>query len=247
MSAAGRARGSVLATVALSLAAWAAFSGSARAQERVRIGDFLIDRTEVTIAQFARFAQDTGRVTKAERDGGSYEYVGGWRRRAGWNWRRPDGVPPATDALPAVHVTHAEAADYCRWAGGRLPAAREWIEAAYTERRDAPPSPWIQGRTYPYPTGDTPSGANTSASDPWPRAAPAGATAAGVNGLFDMGANVWEWASDASGDERRTLGGSWWYGAEQMRADVIAWKSAGFHAVYVGFRCVYDAAPGRRP
>jgi formylglycine-generating enzyme required for sulfatase activity len=54
-----------------------------------------------------------------------------------------------------------------------------------------------------------------------------------------MGANVWEWASDARGGERRTLGGSWWYGASQMRAEVSAWKDADFAAVYIGFRCVY--------
>ena len=54
-----------------------------------------------------------------------------------------------------------------------------------------------------------------------------------------MGANVWEWAADARGDERRTMGGSWWYPASQMRADVEAWKPADFYAVYIGFRCVY--------
>lgn len=44
-------------------------------------------------------------------------------------------------------------------------------------------------------------------------------TQAGVNGLHDMGAKVWQWASDARGDERRTLGGSWRYLAYQMKAD----------------------------
>lgn len=54
-----------------------------------------------------------------------------------------------------------------------------------------------------------------------------------------MGANVWEWVSDAKGTERRTMGGSWWYGASQMKADVVAWKQADFFAVYIGFRCAY--------
>jgi formylglycine-generating enzyme required for sulfatase activity len=97
----------------------------------------------------------------------------------------------------------------------------------------------VKGKTYPWTTGDSPQGANTSEPDPWPRAAPAGATRAGVNGLYDMGANVWEWTSDAKGDERRTVGGSWWYGAFNMKADVQAFKPAGFYAVYIGFRCVY--------
>lgn len=208
--------------------------------QRLRVGALLFDRIEVTIAQFARFAQATGTVTRAEREGGGFEYVGGWQRRPGWTWRMPDGVP-ASDALPAVHLTHAEAEAYCRWAGGRLPSAAEWMDAAYTEQRHPAPAPWVRGTTYPYPTGPTPQGANTSAPDAWPRAAPAGATPAGVNGLVDMGANVWEWVSDAQGAERRTLGGSWWYGPEQMRADVNAWKAADFYAVYIGFRCVTPA------
>jgi hypothetical protein len=28
-----------------------------------------------------------------------------------------------------------------------------------------------------------------------------------------------------------------------MKADVEAWKPAHFYAVYIGFRCVYAAAP----
>jgi formylglycine-generating enzyme required for sulfatase activity len=221
--------------------AWFASVCGAAAQpvERVTLPDFAIDRTEVTIAQFSRFATATDLRTRAEREGGGFEYVGGWQQRAGWTWRTPEGSPSASVQLPAVHVTHSEAQAYCQWAGGRLPSAAEWISAAYTEQRASPPSPWQRGKTYDYPTGDSPQGANTSATDAWPRAAPAGATAPGVNGLLDMGANVWEWASDARGGERRTLGGSWWYGASQMRAEVSAWKDADFAAVYIGFRCVY--------
>ena len=54
-----------------------------------------IDRTEVTIAQFARFAQATSTVTRAEAEGGGFEFDGGWQRRPGWTWRTPDGVAPA--------------------------------------------------------------------------------------------------------------------------------------------------------
>jgi hypothetical protein len=61
---------------------------------------------------------------------------------------------------------------------------------------------------------------------------------------FDMGANAWEWTTDARGNERRTVGSSWWYGAFNMKADVQAYKPADFYAVYIGFRCVYDLTPG---
>ena len=208
------------------------------------LGGLQIDRTEVTIGQFARYAQATGLRSRAEQEGGGFEYVGGWQRRPGWTWRQPDGVPASSD-LPAVHLTHAEAAAYCQWAGGRLPTADEWRRTGFTELRASPPAPWVRGKTYPWTTGDTPQGANTSGADPWPRAAPVTQTRAGVNGLHDMGANVWEWAADARGNERQTLGGSWWYPAEQMKADVVAWKPADFYAVYIGFRCVYEAGVRR--
>ena len=225
------------------LIACLALQAQAQVGERVvldGLGGLAIDRAEVTIGQFERYARATGMRTRAEQEGGGFEYVAGWQRRAGWTWRTPEGVPASPD-LPAVHLTHAEAEGHCRWAGGRLPTAAEWRAAGFTELRAAPPAPWVRGRTYPWTTGESPQGANTSDPDPWPRAAPVTQTQPGVNGLHDMGANVWEWAQDARGQDRQTLGGSWWYPAYQMKADVQAWKPADFYAVYIGFRCVYDA------
>lgn len=215
--------------------------------EPVVFGYWALDRTEVTIAQFERYVRATAAVTRAEREGGGFEFGAGWERRPGWSWRRPDGMAPASADLPAVHLDFAEAQAYCQWAGGRLPTGAEWQKAGFTELREAPPAPWVKGRTYPWSTGDSPQGANTSDPDPWPRAAPAGATRQGVNGLYDMGANVWEWTTDTQGSqghpERRTVGGSWWYGAYNMKADVQAFKPADFYAVYIGFRCAYDRQP----
>lgn len=226
---------------ALSALLFVTSSANAQVGERVVLPSFAIDRTEVTIAQFERYVQATGTVTRAEKEGGGFEYGAGWERRR-WSWRKPDGQTTRAD-MPAVHLDFAEAQAYCRWAGGRLPTGDEWQKAGFTELRDAPPVPWVKGRTYPWSTGESPQGANTSDPDPWPRAAPAGATRQGVNGLYDMGANVWEWttdSTDATGRERRTVGGSWWYGAFNMKADVKAFKPADFYAVYIGFRCVYD-------
>jgi len=214
----------------------------ALANERVRLDDLggiYFDKTEVTISQFEKFVKATGMVTRAELEGGGFEFFAGWQRRPGWNWKRPDGIEPSHPDLPAVHITYAEAQAYCVWANGRLPTATEWLRAGFTELRINPPSPWIRGKTYEWTTGDSPVGANTSLQDPWARAAPAKQTQSGVNGLYDMGGNVWEWTSDTKDGLRRTLGGSWWYPPEQMKADVEAWKPADFYAVYIGFRCVY--------
>ena len=119
------------------------------------IGSFAIDRTEVTIAEFGRFAAATALVTKGERDGGGLVFEAGWTRKSGWTWKTPFGKAGQPDE-PAVHVTFSEAKAYCQWAGKRLPTDREWVEAAYTERRNAPPAPFTKGKTYPFPTGDSP-------------------------------------------------------------------------------------------
>ena len=124
-------RHAVIATLAF----WA-LAASAQTPAPVVLDDLhglRIDKTEVTIAQFARYARATGTTTRAEREGGGFEYVGGWQRRAGWTWQRPDGSQPDTDQLPAVHLTHTEAQAYCQWAGGRLPTAAEWRTAGFTE------------------------------------------------------------------------------------------------------------------
>ena len=36
----------------------------------------------------------------------------------------------------------------------------EWLEVGYTEKRIDPTDGYIQGKTYPYPTGEKPIGAN---------------------------------------------------------------------------------------
>lgn len=218
------------------VAAWLVASTAAGA-EPVRIGAFAIDPTEVTIGRFLAHAEKRGLVTTAEREGGGFEWAGGWTRRPGWTVRTPFGRPAAPEE-PAVHVTWQEAADYCAAAGGRLPTFAEWRLAAYTETRDQPTDGFVKGRTYPYPVGESPEGMNNN------RRAHVGVatTRRGVNGLHDMGGNAWEWLADRRGDEALTAGGSWWYGPEQTRAEGAQWKPAAFLAVYVGFRCAYDPA-----
>jgi len=228
------------------------------------VGAFAIARTETTVGQFRRFAAATGTVTQAERSGGGEVYEAGWVKKAGWNWRSPFGVP-ATDDEPAVHLTFDEAQAFCRWAGGRLPTDAEWASAAYTEQRAQPAAGFERGKVYPYPSGERPDGAQClgdCGAAAVQRAvkhgavltrgsghAPAGSTPAGVNGLYEMGGNAWEWVDDAGSGaaaasptaERRTRGGSWWYGQAQMRADHLQSKPRQTAVVYIGFRCARPA------
>ena len=103
-------------------------------------------------ASSAASPQATGTVTRAEREGGGQVYEAGWVSKPGWTWRTPfGGGRAAADDEPAVHVTFHEAQAFCRWAGGRLPSDAQWVQAAYTEQRAAPPPPFERGRTYPLP------------------------------------------------------------------------------------------------
>jgi sulfatase modifying factor 1 len=216
-----------------------------------------IDKTEVSIGAFSEFVEATGFLTQAEKQGGMV-YEAGWSVKPGWSWRQPYGVDGEPDE-PAAFITFDEAEAYCEWVGKRLPSRQEWINAAYKEQRPAPPAPFMHGTTYQYPTGETPMGANClrecgaaaslekkkrDYSDVLSRGfghAPVGVTAPGVNGLFDMGANLWEWAKiDDKAEHQATMGGSWWYGARQMTADYGATKPRGMAAIYIGFRCISD-------
>jgi formylglycine-generating enzyme required for sulfatase activity len=222
----------------------------------VRVGSFEIARTETTVGQFRRFVEATRLVTAAERRGGGEVYEAGWVRKPGWTWAAPFGAPARPDE-PAVHVTFDEAQAFCEWAGGRLPTDAQWVSAAYREQRAHPPAPLAAGERYAYPTGASPAGAQCL-DDCGPAArqrairgsatllrghghASAGSTPAGVNGLHEMGGNAWEWVDEPAGAtgpaERRTRGGSWWYGAAPMREDHLQAKPPETAVVYIGFRC----------
>lgn len=228
-------------------------SGPVRVGDQRRVGGLIWDAHEFTVGQFKAFVAATKTVTRAEREGGGYIYASGWEQRSGWNWRTPFGRP-AADNEPAVHITFDEAQAACRWAGGRLPTDAEWTSAAYLEQRPNPPSGFVSGRRYPFPNGDSAAASHClSGCGRYSGLAPAGSldrglghvavgtTPPGVNGLIDMGGNVWEWVDTGSGGERITRGASWWYGPERQREGDVATKPVETRVAYIGFRCVRDA------
>lgn len=237
--------------LALVFATFSLFAQVSSSIPLVRVGGLLWDQHEMTIGEVKRFAKATGFVSQAEKNGGGTVYELGFVKKSGWNWKTPYGVP-ANDREPAVHLTAAEAEGICRFFGKRLPSDEEWLSAAFVEQRANPPVGFVAGKRYPYPNGDSAKGSHCLDGEcgNYQGVAPAGSllrgkghvltatTQPGVNGLFDMGGNVWEWTSTPVGTERVTRGASWWYGADQQRADNRATKPDNTIVVYIGFRCV---------
>ena len=130
-------------------------------RHRVRVDGFWMDRTPVTVRQFAEFVRATGHVTTAEIAPNPDDYPGAlpelchpgslvfsppghpvdlsdwsqwWEFRLGADWRHPDGPESSSAEMldhPVVHVTHGDAAAFAEWAGKRLATEAEWEIAAW--------------------------------------------------------------------------------------------------------------------
>lgn len=202
-----------------------------RGTRRVRLPAFGIDRTEVSQAAWRRCVV-AGRCVPPRID----ESVG-------------------RDELPVAGITEEEAASYCAFAGGRLPAEAEWEKAARGDslRR----FPW--GRLYHARLanhGRPPQ--RPDASDGYLHAAPVGSFPDGASpyGVLDMAGNVMEWTSSAPsardfealgharadpGEYRIVRGGSWSHPAVDLRVTHRGLVLARNAHPDLGVRCAYDA------
>lgn len=197
---------------------------------RVRLNRFLINKYEVTNAQYMAFCEATGHRKP--------EFWGMSRYRSGSEY--PDH--------PVIGVSWQDAAKYAKWSGGRLPTEAEWEYAARGG---------LVGKEFP--NGDTisPSDGNywhSKLGGP----VRVGSYKPNGYGLFDMLGNVVEWVQDYydrdyyalspvlnpkgpdKGKFRVIRGGGWHTGPTCNRVYFRNALPTNWLDFNVGFRCTKD-------
>lgn len=167
-----------------------------KAQHKVTLSAFWIDKYEVTNNQFAEFVASTGYVTTAENEQLSgaavFSQEQNWKYVEDANWRQPEGKNSKIEGkgnYPVVQVSYADAKAYAAWLGHDLPTEAQFEYASRFDTRTK------NGRHI----SNTWQGffpVNNTADDGYLTAAPVGCFVENHFGIYDMIGNVWEWTND---------------------------------------------------
>jgi formylglycine-generating enzyme required for sulfatase activity len=187
---------------------------------------------EATIAQYAQFVADSGHPVPPSPE-----------------------FPQAADH-PVVLVNWDDAADFCEWAGGRLPTEAEWEYAARGGQAGL-----VYGTSQELSRDQVNYGADrccsgaTGGGDAWVNTAPVRSFPPNDFGVYDMTGNVWEWVDGwldddyyassppinppgaATGYSRIARGGSWLNFAAALRTSVRLPFAQTGQTSNVGVRC----------
>jgi formylglycine-generating enzyme len=241
--------------------------GPSQPGSAISMEGFWIDRYEVTNRQFARFVQQTGYRTQAERDGRSAVFAPRtplvdltdasqwWGFVDGASWQRPDGPTDSIDTRmdePVVHVTYEDALVYAKWLGHGLPNDAQWERAARAGQiASREPMQWAYDQVGK-PRANTWQGVfpiRNDGTDGYAGVAPVGSFAPNPLGIYDMIGNVWEWTSSTvanSGVHRLIKGGSYLCARDYCaNFRPAAWQAQerDLATSHIGFRTISATAP----
>jgi formylglycine-generating enzyme required for sulfatase activity len=240
-------------------------------QRQVTISSFFMSRNPVTVAEFRRFREASGRRTDAEINGGWVYTDYGWEYRADANWRNP--YFQQGENHPVVLVSWFDAVEYCNWLsrqegltpaytisepgnsrivtwnrnanGYRLPTEAEWEYACRA------------GTTTAYSTGASITTNQANFNRSLNRTSSVGSFAANAWGLHDKHGNVLEWCWDwfgyypsgaqtdptgaSTGTHRIMRGGGWSDPSLDLRSANRDSNIPAEPVSYIGFRIVRNA------
>jgi formylglycine-generating enzyme required for sulfatase activity len=208
-------------------------------EHKVFLNAYYIDVYEVTVGQYAKFLEFTSIFPPPK-------------------WTTMNEPPHQN--RPVVNVDWADANNYCKWAGKRLPTEAEWEKAARG----------TDGRIYPW-GNDPPDplranyGKEKGKWNNHDALLPVGQLKAGKSpyGIYDLAGNVWEWVNDwydqdyyatspsqnppgpKSGKYKVMRGGSWDFAPESLRSarrdfnipSTTDYDSPAYRNFNGGFRC----------
>ena len=211
-----------------------------RPAHAVTVKAFLIDRYEITEAQYRLFLEDVARDGHHWCDPTEPPGKDHMPAKETWNGDRPGS------RQPVVGVDWYDAAAYCAWAGKRLPSEAEWEKAARgTDERKYPwGDRWDRDRANTWENGKKdrlPVGSYEGGASPF--------------GAEDLAGNVWEWVQDwyspkyyldspkqdpggpAAGSFRVVRGGSFLSNPTGVRASARQGNEPAGRYSNFGFRC----------
>ena len=184
-------------------------------------------------------------------------------RYARQNKVRTPAAPPQNPGWkngqePMVNVTWQDGANFCKWAGGRLPTEAEWEYAA--KAKTTTKYPWGDEITKDLARYNHTLKTEDNNKTPWQELAPVGQYEPNAWGLLDVVGNVWEWCYDwfqdhydpgaandpkgpSTGTRRVLRGGSFYSSAAEVRLSSRQGLKPEGHYNQDGFRCVIDKWP----
>jgi len=216
-----------------------------RPLRRVKTSGFLIDRYEVTCAQYQKFLNAVKKhghlwchpLEPPNKDHTPF-HTYAWALKFSWVGGRP---PSGMEDYPVVLVDWFDAYAYANWCGKRLPSEDEWEIAAGGG----------DGRDYPWGNNFSPDLCNLGDSPTRVGLKPEGRSPWGVE---DMAGNVAEWTATGYEPDARDgkpftgrfgqpviRGGSWDDESKSCRISARdVHRSPYYRSTTVGFRCVAD-------